>query len=418
MSFSTNVAVIVDAYSSAAKFAGSFHQKGFSCVHIQSSPEIPDILKKAFRPNDFIENLIFTENTSQIIESLSKYNVKCVIAGCELGVKVADIFSELLNLRTNGTALSDARRNKYLMDKALQNAGLPTPKFSKISSWEELVDWKDTNEIKYPIVLKPLNSAATDGVYISANDEELEQAFNAIHGKQNLLGFTNNQILAQSFLKGQEYIVNTVSLDEKMYVVAILKGKKKFLEGRGFIYDREIMVKREGEKQNQLVAMHEKVIKALGIKNGPAHGEYMFTEEGPILIEVAARIAGGVNPKANDESVGCNQMDLTVNAYVDPSSFHKQAEHNYIRRRHCYDVEISAPHEGVVTNAESYVKSVKNLPSFSCMVLKVEEGAKIPRTVDLISSISNVFLVHEDKEVVKSDYQKLLQLTESLIKPN
>ena len=50
-------------------------------------------------------------------------NVRAVFAGAETGVELADQLSEAMNLRTNGTAHSEERRNKFAMGEAVRNAG-------------------------------------------------------------------------------------------------------------------------------------------------------------------------------------------------------------------------------------------------------------------------------------------------------
>ena len=46
-----------------------------------------------------------------------------VLAGTETGVELADQLSETLGLRSNGTKLSEERRNKYAMGEAVRAAG-------------------------------------------------------------------------------------------------------------------------------------------------------------------------------------------------------------------------------------------------------------------------------------------------------
>ena len=50
--------------------------------------------------------------------------VKAVFAGAETGVELADQLSEAMNLRTNGTAHSEERRNKFAMGEAVRSAGI------------------------------------------------------------------------------------------------------------------------------------------------------------------------------------------------------------------------------------------------------------------------------------------------------
>ena len=57
------------------------------------------------------------------------------MAGAETGVALADELSEHLQLRSNGTAQSEARRNKYLMGEAVRDAGIRAAKQLRASKW-------------------------------------------------------------------------------------------------------------------------------------------------------------------------------------------------------------------------------------------------------------------------------------------
>lgn len=415
MTIKTSIAVIVDAYGIANCYPESFKKKGLESVHIQSVPELLPIFKKSLQCNLYLENIAYDGNLNKILSALERYNVKCVIAGVEPGVELADMLSEKLNLRTNGTQYSLARRDKFAMAEAVRAANLPLPSYAKISSWEDLLAWKGQKDLEYPIVLKPLNSGATDGVYICQNESELAHAFVSLIEKKNILGFINKEILAQTFLKGTEFIVNSVSLNGKHYIAAILKSKKRFIKGYGFIYDREKMRKSQGRKEDALVEMHKKVLKALAIDNGPAHGEYMFTASGPILIEVAARISGGVHPAANDASVDCNQIDLSTEAYTSSLSFEQKCNKPYVRKRHFYQVLMSSSKEGKLGDINFFFEKLKQLKSYFDCRLRFAQGDNISITTNLVTSLGSVYLVHADKNIIENDYQQVLSLVENLI---
>lgn len=411
------VAVIVDGCRSGGLFPSAFKEKGIQCVNIQSCNPIPPVFREGFRPESFIENIIFQKDAAALAKSLiEKYEVLCVIPGAEIGVEVSDQISEALSVLSNGTARSRARRDKYEMALALQEAGLPTPKFCKLSSWDELVRWKTQEQVDYPIVLKPLNSCGTDGVFICQNETELYTALHQLVGSTNLLSEINCQILAQSFLAGEEYLINSVSRDGQLFVTAILHGKKKRIEGHGDIYVHEKILKSTGPIQDALVAMHRKVAAALEIQHGPLHAEYKFTEQGPVLIEIAARVSGGTHP-TNAESTGFEQVKLVVDAYTDPTKFKAQTINPYLRSKYFYEMFLNAPNDGTITGKAAFESAIKRLESYRDHSFKLNDGDYVPKTLDLVSSICTVFLVHEDKCKIQSDYVKITQLANKLIAP-
>ncbi len=60
-------------------------------------------------------------------------------------------------------------------------------------------------------VVKPVEGAGSDGVSICDSADEVRAAFARLEGTKNVLGITCYQVLLQEYLKGDEYVVDTVS---------------------------------------------------------------------------------------------------------------------------------------------------------------------------------------------------------------
>jgi len=72
------------------------------------------------------------------------------------------------------------------------------------------LNWAETHPER-PLVIKPLASGGNDKVYFCHSSEEIEKAFRTIHGYVNRLGILDSSVLVQLYLRGTQYIVNTVS---------------------------------------------------------------------------------------------------------------------------------------------------------------------------------------------------------------
>src|SRR3990167_3016349 len=293
---------IVDAYGPGMYFVPLLKEKGYNFIHIQSSKSIPAPFRDFIENAGFIANIAYENNLNEVINFLRKNNVTCVIPGFETGVMTADILSENLKIKTNGTTLSAARRNKSLMMDALRSKNVPTVNYLKTNNVNSAIEWANT-KTNYPVVAKPVDSASSEDVYICRNDNELEIACNKIINKTNLMGSANTEALIKSFLKGTEYVVNSVSCEGKHYITDIWECKKRIVDGR-IIYDKEELIPFDGEPQSKLVAYIYQVLDALGIKYGSAHSEIILTKDGPILLETGARIGGAVNPPIHQECFG------------------------------------------------------------------------------------------------------------------
>ncbi|MFB6721427.1 hypothetical protein ACFCV3_14740 [Kribbella sp. NPDC056345] len=62
-------------------------------------------------------------------------------------------------------------------------------------------------------MLKPVASAGTDNVVVCGSPEQVRAACARIMASADRYGLANHVVLAQEFLAGDEYFVNTVSRD-------------------------------------------------------------------------------------------------------------------------------------------------------------------------------------------------------------
>jgi len=406
-----NVCAVVDGYSTGRYLPKELSSKGYVSLHVQSQSEIPSVFADSFEPSDYIRNLIHKGDLAATLSELRRYDVKHVFAGSEPGVELADYLSQSLNLLTNGTRLSKARRDKVEMLKVLTECGIRTAAYMKASLPSQIVQWAKERRLS-TVVLKPINSAGSDNVHVCETDSEINTAFEQIVGRENKLGYVNSEVLAEEYLVGVEHVVNTVSRDRAHYVAEIWRCEKRRIKGRAAhtsIYDVEKLLPFHGEDQAQLTDYTLRVLDALGIANGPAHAEVMMTREGPVLIEIGARMMGGVNPSAFEACLGTHLVRLTLDAYLSPLSFLPMCGRPYLLQKTAYTVVLISNVEGIV-EAIPLTERVKKLESFFDISMKVQIGTRIERTTDLFSAPGIVFLVHPDPAVLEKDYHAIRQM--------
>ena len=232
-----STAVVVDAYSTGARLAPRFAAAGLPVVHVQSSPRLPDFYARAFQAGDFVENVVHDGDLEATAARLAAHDPAFVVVGAEPGVPLADALSERLGLPSNGSALSPARRDKNAMSEALRSAGLRTAEAQKTGDAAEAVAWAAARD-GAPVVVKPLDSAGTDGVSICADAAAIEAAFVANLGRPNALHGANEELLVQELLQGAQLFVNSVSWDGVHHVSEVWRDNKLRV-GANFIYDYE-----------------------------------------------------------------------------------------------------------------------------------------------------------------------------------
>lgn len=147
-----------------------------------------DLLLKCF--DEDIDKL-----TNEIAER--KLNVLSWIIGCESGVSFYDKLCHKLDLPySNDFTLSQHRRNKFLMQEKIKSDGNRGIKQKLISSKEEALDYINNN-LTYPLIIKPVDSAGTEGVTLCKSEEDVVHALHRFLGAHNIFGLVNNTMLVQ-----------------------------------------------------------------------------------------------------------------------------------------------------------------------------------------------------------------------------
>ena len=408
MKIQKKVIIIVGAYSTGQYLAPNFIARGYPCVHIQPGKVINPYFYSSYKPDNFIKNIVWDENDNEVLKQLSEFQVNIIIPGSEMAVLLADRLSEKLGLyTTNEPNLSEARRNKFLMQEALKSAGLSHIKHFKASNVKNIQAWIKQEDIGYPVVIKPLASCGTDGVAICHNDLEIESAFAVVHNGVNAFGNLNVEVLAQQFLKGEEYVVNTVSYDGNHFVTDIIKVNKTLIDNSP-VYDyAELLSPKENlEIYINLSTYIKLVLDALGIKFGPGHSEIMLiNDKTPVLIETAARPIGGIDPSAYVEALGYNQMSVTVDAYLNPKSFHKiLITEEMTLRNYLICVFCISPFCGLIKNTPVIDKILK-LKAFHSLTL--QDSGELKKTHTLLDCPGYINLISENKAELFDDYKKI-----------
>jgi len=405
------IIVIVDGYSNGGFFAPKLKARGYSCVHVQSRTKIPEILMSTFRKDDYLEQFIHLGNIKETLSQLQKYEILCVIPGAETGVELADQLSEKIGLlSSNGTQLSAARRDKFIMVETLKNAGLKTVQHIQSNKVKEILVWaKKLN--KWPVVVKPLKSAGNDQVCFCHSEHEIEIAFNSIINTETVLFDKNEAVLAQSYLHDEQYEINAVSFAGKHYISDIWLCKRLIVHHTGVAYDHIQLLPSKYNKE--LTNYVSKVLDALGIKYGASHSQVMLEVDGPVIIECAARVMGSINQDYIARATGKSQVDLTIDSYIDPQYFLQEITESYELKNNLLVKLLLSSDQGKIKTIK-FIDKIKQLKSFYSLDLHVKVGSQLKRTVDLCSCPGHVYLLHKNKEVLWDDYRKLVILEKQM----
>ena len=407
----TKICVIIDAYSTGKWYTHLFQEQGYKCLHILSNNDLPDFCKLDIDQKQYFGNYVWEDLDKTVAWIQSFGTPEFVIAGCETGVIPADILAHYFQLSTsNGILKSEAKRDKFLMGEALREAGIRSIPQLKVNQFEQVLPWMHSSAIEFPIVIKPMKSAGGEGFFLCPSVEKLFDAFRINLNQKDMFNQTKEALLVQKQICGAEYVVNTVSC-RGLHVISEFCYQNKVITPDGSsVYKSTDFISRDFEHSKILEAYVFRVLDALEIRFGAAHAEIMIDQDGPVLIEIGLRPMGSsLFLDIVTESYGHNQVMLNTLAHTDPEKFLTVCGGLSSLRKHLSLVYISSCKNGLLTKFSK--DKIENLKSFKKMVMYNSIGTEVRNVRNMDDLIGMVYLMHENKEVLKNDKSRLEEMS-------
>lgn len=401
--------VIVDPLSSGIELAPAFKARGIPAIAITLKPLDWIGFGAKMQTADFVAIIPDQPN---LVTILRKYDPLAIIPGTEEGVPLAENLAFALTPQlANDPKKSLNRLHKGLMQKALQEAGVPALKTLHTSSENEAEIWIKTNGlIDSPLIIKPPISAGSDKVFHIPAKGDWSVAFNRVLSEPSkITGKINETVIVQEQAMGTEFAVGTVSANGKHYLAHLIKYNKISFNDRKTVYDYVEFVPYSEEIYGELFAYTQKALDALGVRWGAAHNEIILTKNGPHLIETGARMCGGPVVGFAREATGSSQADKLVEIYADGDV--SIAE--YMFKKTVVPVFLKSLAQGKIVNIDVFA-DVSKLPTFLNKHIWFKNGDLVPQTVDYLTSIGIVALAGERKSVLL-DYERIRNMESKLV---
>lgn len=203
-------------------------------------------------------------------------------------------------------AIKDCR-DKLKQRLLLQEAGIGVPDFRPAESEAEAVE--AANTIGLPVVLKPVSGSGSVGVLLcNDSDEVASHAAALLRQEVNERGMpVLRRILVKQFVRGQEF---SVEIFHKKVVGVCKKylGKIPYFIEEGHDFPASLSA------TSEIIILETalRAIAALDLGWGPLHLELRVSEDGPKVIEVNPRLAGGYIPELVRLACGIDLIVETV----------------------------------------------------------------------------------------------------------
>jgi biotin carboxylase len=285
-------------------------------VELVVASERPNVLESALPDNlltlDFGDRI---KAARTVAEFARRHPVDAVVPVDDRTTVVGAAIAERLGLRSSSLEAVSTTRNKHRMREAFARAGVRSPRFT-------LLDVSDDPEaaadrVTYPCVLKPTILAGSRGVIRADDAHSFVAAFRriaAILGSPDSaeLGEGREEVLVEDFIPGREVALEGLLVGGELHVLALF-DKPDPLDGPYFEETIYVTPSRlSPDVQLAIAAEARWAARALGLAEGPVHAELRVNDEGPWMIELAARTIGGLCSRTLRFGAGLSLEELVI----------------------------------------------------------------------------------------------------------
>lgn len=260
--------------------------------------------------SDFAE-MTSTFDIDNNLRVAEKYKIDGVLTlGTDQPVYTVAKVAEALRLpRFLDVETAKAVTNKKVMKRIFQSNNIPTANFKFISK-----DFSDVQleGLKFPIVVKPLDSQGQRGVYKLDSISEIRAVFDKI------LSFSReNEILVEEYYQSEEITISGWVHEGNVYVLTVTdRVCYHNYPHIGVCVAHDFPSEFLGDYYDEIIQLTHKITAAFDIKEGPIYYQLLIGAEGIKVNEIACRIGGAYEDEFIPQVTGVDVLDMLIESSV------------------------------------------------------------------------------------------------------
>jgi biotin carboxylase len=257
--------------------------------------------------------------------------------------------------------------NKAEFRRVSLEAGLPVPRFREVGSLEEARE--ALGQVGLPAIVKALDNSASRGATKIGSEHDLPAAF-----AEALRWSGTATVLVEECLSGPEQSVETIVDQDGVQ-------RRCNIVDRPFAFDpypielgHDNPTALSEEQQNELYELVEAHTRAVGIQLGAAKADTMWTERGPMVLEMTARLSGGFHSQYTSPlAYGTNDIKATLDLALGRAVDDRDLEPRWHRYSVC---RALFPEPGVIVGVNG-VESALSIPGVRHVIFRMQVGDTI-----------------------------------------
>lgn len=206
---------------------------------------------------------------------------------CDIAMNLIAELGKVFNVPTLDEDTAALYTDKFLMREFSKRHGLHYPEYMFCKTEEDAVNL--LREIKRPIIIKPLDSNASHGVFRCETEADIHKHF----AESISFSRIEKSVLAERFIEGTEFTIDGVKTPSAHYTMAISE-KKHFAHNESIANELLFSHYNPNFDYDKLRATNDAFVMKSNLKFGFTHAEYKYEDGEFYLIEIAARGGGNM----------------------------------------------------------------------------------------------------------------------------
>ena len=236
--------------------------------------------------DDFFRSDIFAVDS---IEKHSKLvGIQAILSDeCDIAMPVVAELGKRLNTKTLSLDAAALFTDKYLMREFCTQHGLKTPEYKLCRNVDDAILFLE--QMGKPIIIKPLDSNASHGVFTISTKQELITHFD------ETMSFSREEkaILAERYIVGTEFTIDGIKTPNAHYALAISE-KKHYKHNENIASELYFTHYNPRYDYDKLISVNNYLVMKSPLEFGFTHAEYKFENGEFYLIEIGARGGGNM----------------------------------------------------------------------------------------------------------------------------
>lgn len=335
------------------------------------------------------------------IEVALRYGVDGVMTmGTDQPVLTAARVAEKLNLPSFlDAATAKAVTNKRVMKRLFTEGCIPTAGYRFIR--EDFVP-DDLLGLRFPVVVKPLDSQGQRGVYKLDSIDDIRRVF------KDVLSFSREEeILVEEYYESSEITVSGWVLDDKVHILTVTdRVTYDNFPHIGVCTAHNFPSRHYKSHFNEIAKITERIVECFQIHNGPIYFQMLIGYEGIKVNEVACRIGGAYEDEFIPLLTGVDILDMVIDYSLGIEvDYTKLINYDIRKNDKTASVVMIFTRPGLVKYMGD-MDEIKRLPGVVQAKFNVREGQRIGEIVNATQRAGYMIIEGGDENTLKENIDR------------